>query len=118
MLKGQPVVLNFWASWCDPCHDEAPLLTSAWHTYGARGVVFLGLAWQTDQQDGLRFMRQYGMTYPCGPAPTSMATTYMLPGLPVIVLVDRRGVIVQRFVGSLPAGSFDQALQSLLSAKS
>ena len=113
-LKGHPVVLNFWASWCYPCHDEAPILTSAWHTYEARGAVFLGLAWQTNQQDGMQFMRQYGMTYPCGPAPTSMATTYMLPGLPVTVLVDRRGVIVQRFIGSLPAADFQRALQSLV----
>lgn len=115
-LKGHPVVLNFWASWCDPCHDEAPILTDAWRTYGARGAVFLGLAWQTNQQDGLRFLQQYGVTYPCGPAPDSMATTYMLPGLPVTVLIDRSGVVVQRFVGSLPKTSFDQALQALVSA--
>jgi cytochrome c biogenesis protein CcmG, thiol:disulfide interchange protein DsbE len=115
-LKGHPIVLNFWASWCDPCTEEAPILTDAWRTYGTRGAVFLGLAWQTDQQDGLRFLHQYGVTYPCGPAPESMATTYMLPGLPVTVLVDRHGVIAQRFVGSLPRTSFDQTLQSLLSA--
>ena len=117
-LKGRPVVLNFWASWCDPCHEEAPILMDAWRTYGngTRGAVFLGLAWQTNQQDGLQFLRQYGVTYPCGPAPESLATTYLLPGLPVTVLIDRHGVVAQRFLGSLPKASFDQALQSLVSA--
>src|SRR5712692_4117891 len=62
-LKGKPVVLNFWASWCVPCQHEAPLLQATWRSVQNQGIIFLGIDFQDAQNDGLNFLRTYGITY-------------------------------------------------------
>ena len=63
-LKGKPVMLNFWASWCDPCKQEAPLLEATWQQVRSQGIVFLGIDFEDRQSDGLSFLQTYGITYP------------------------------------------------------
>src|SRR5690348_16471833 len=65
-FKGKPVVLNFWASWCDPCKEEAPLLEKSWKQAQTQGkdVVFLGIDYQDSNNNGLNFLKQYSITYP------------------------------------------------------
>lgn len=58
------VVLNFWASWCIPCKEEAPRLQSAWEKYRNNGLVVLGVDVHDFDRDGRRFLRRYGVTYP------------------------------------------------------
>jgi cytochrome c biogenesis protein CcmG/thiol:disulfide interchange protein DsbE len=62
--RGQAVVLNFWASWCEPCKDEAPLLEEAWQRYRDEGLVVLGIDAQDFRTDAQRFVDRYGLTYP------------------------------------------------------
>jgi cytochrome c biogenesis protein CcmG/thiol:disulfide interchange protein DsbE len=113
-LRGQPVVINFWATWCEPCQQEALLLTTAWQRQHAR-IAFLGVALDTQQSDGMAFLRRFGIAYPCGADPNgAIATAYALPGLPVTVFIDRRGVVAQRVAGQLTAATLDQGLQALL----
>ena len=63
-LRGRPVVLNVWASWCEPCKDEAPLLESLWNDYKGKGLVVLGLNTQDLPDKASRFIVDNGLTFP------------------------------------------------------
>jgi cytochrome c biogenesis protein CcmG/thiol:disulfide interchange protein DsbE len=63
-LEGSPVVLNFFASWCAPCREEAPLLERTWRAYRERGVRFVGVAINDAEADTRRFVDEFGITYP------------------------------------------------------
>ena len=63
-LRGTPVVLNLWASWCTPCREESPRLREGWERWGPRGVAFLGLNIQDLRGDARDFSDEFGLTYP------------------------------------------------------
>jgi cytochrome c biogenesis protein CcmG, thiol:disulfide interchange protein DsbE len=115
-LRGKVVVVNFWASWCDPCHSEAPVLSQVAKSYAARGVVFVGIALETQDTDGREFIRQYHVPYGCGPAPDSVAVTYALTGIPVTVAINARGILVRQIEGPVTSSSLDSAIHAALGA--
>ncbi len=103
-FRGQPVVLNFFASWCIPCHDEATTLENAWRTYGPRGVVFVGVAVSDRPEDSIAFIRRYGKSYLLGPDATgSIGLDYGLFGVPETVFISPEGRIVEKTVGPVTA---------------
>jgi cytochrome c biogenesis protein CcmG/thiol:disulfide interchange protein DsbE len=63
-LRGKAVVVNFWASWCIPCRDEAPVLQQTYERYRDQGLVVLGIDVQDFKADARRFMKRFGLTYP------------------------------------------------------
>jgi cytochrome c biogenesis protein CcmG/thiol:disulfide interchange protein DsbE len=104
-LRGKAVVVNFWASWCEPCKEEVAVLEAAWRKYGSRGLVVVGVDAQDFKGDARRFMRRYGMTYPVvhdGPGET--LGEWDLTGFPETFFVDRRG----RLVGRRVSGEIDR----------
>jgi cytochrome c biogenesis protein CcmG, thiol:disulfide interchange protein DsbE len=120
--RGRPVVLNFWASWCIPCKEEAPLLEAVWRRYRARGLVVLGVDINDLRGDARRFARKNRMSYPLaydGPGKTT--TQYGLTGVPETFFVARSGRLVCE---RLQAGvhleenrdRFDECVQELLAA--
>lgn len=87
-FKGKPVLLNFWASWCDPCKHEAPLLEATWRRVQGQGIVFLGIDFQDTQSDGLSFLQHYGITYPSVvDANGSTAINYGVTGVPETIFM-------------------------------
>lgn len=112
-LKGKLVVINFWASWCDPCKQEAPLLQAQWQRVKAQGVVFIGIDFQDGQSAALSFVQQNGLTYTNVVDPNgSTGINYGVTGVPETFFIDRRGVIVNTVRKELTA----QVLQSDITA--
>jgi cytochrome c biogenesis protein CcmG/thiol:disulfide interchange protein DsbE len=95
-LKGKTVLLNFWASWCVPCKEEAADLEAAWRHYQPRGdVVFLGVAWTDTDKRSAEYLSEFDITYPNGPdLGTRMAQAYRITGVPETYIIDRDGNLV------------------------
>jgi cytochrome c biogenesis protein CcmG/thiol:disulfide interchange protein DsbE len=111
-LKGKPVMLNFWASWCDPCKQEAPLLEATWQRVRSQSIVFLGIDFEDRQSDGLSFLHAHGITYPnVIDASGSIAINYGVTGVPETFFIDRHGVIVSKVIGELTAQTLQSNLQ-------
>jgi len=101
-LRGKPVVINFWASWCPPCRIEAPLIEKTWRAYKDRDLIFLGVNIQDRKADALNYIREFAITYPNGPDPTGeISIDYGVSGLPVTFFVSRDGEVVRRWVGAV-----------------
>jgi cytochrome c biogenesis protein CcdA len=101
-LRGKPVVINFWASWCPPCRIEAPLIERTWRAYKKRGPIFIGVNIQDRKEDALNYIREFDITYPNGPDPTGeIAIDYGVSGLPVTFFVSSRGEVVMNALAVL-----------------
>ncbi len=99
-LRGKPVMLNFWASWCPPCREEAPLLEDTWREYQRTGVVFVGVNVWDSERDARNFLSEYDITYPNGRDPgTGISIDYGLSGIPETYFIDRRGNISRKWIG-------------------
>jgi cytochrome c biogenesis protein CcmG/thiol:disulfide interchange protein DsbE len=94
-LKGKVVVLNFWASWCVTCKDEATLLEEAWQQYHLReDVVFLGVAWTDTDSKAKEYIKRYHLTYQNGPdLGTRISQKYRITGVPETYIIDKNGVL-------------------------
>ena len=94
-LRGKPVVLNFWASWCEPCKGEAKMLEQASHQYKSQGVIFVGVDWHDLMSDARTFLSKHGVTYPTVlDRSGSVADRYGVSGVPETYFIDRRGRLV------------------------
>jgi DsbE subfamily thiol:disulfide oxidoreductase len=115
-LQGRPVVLNFWASWCQPCKDEAVVLERFAQEYGPRGVAFVGVNVWDNADKARAFLADYAVSYPNGvDAAGGAAIDYGLTGLPETFFVDRDGRIVRKFIGPVTERALRAAVEELLS---
>jgi cytochrome c biogenesis protein CcmG/thiol:disulfide interchange protein DsbE len=104
-LRGRAVVLNFWASWCDPCRDESPYLERLWREKRAQGLVLVGVNEEDVSKDARRFARRYGLSYPLVRDKSGgLRDDYRLRGYPETFVVDRRGRVVERVAGPVHRG--------------
>ncbi len=94
------MVVNFWASWCDPCRKEAPLLEASWRSGRSDGVVFVGLNMQDARSDASRFLREFAVSYPNVREPDdATARAWGTAGLPETFFLSREGTVVAHVVG-------------------
>ena len=99
-LRGRAVVLNFWASWCGPCKDEAPLLQQASQRWRDKGVAFVGIDVKDFRGDAREFLERYGVTYPnVHDGKGSTIGRYGVTGYPETYFIDARGRVRYRIAG-------------------
>ncbi len=111
-FRGKPVVVNFWASWCVPCADEAPFLERSWQANRAKGLVLIGVDANDYAGDARGFARKYGLTYPLvHDAHGSTLGHWGVGGLPATFVIDRRGRVVSRILGGLRTGGKDKTYE-------
>jgi thiol-disulfide isomerase/thioredoxin len=118
-LRGKVVLVDFWASWCEPCRHSFPWLNEMQAKYAARGLVVIGVNVDRERADAAQFLHdvpaQFRIVYdPAG----SLATRYDLPGMPVSYVIGPNGEVVGRHVGFRNAlrAEREAELQKLLEA--
>jgi cytochrome c biogenesis protein CcmG/thiol:disulfide interchange protein DsbE len=114
-LRGQVVVLNFWASWCVPCRDEAPVLENAWREYRDRGVTVLGVGYLDTETNAEQFMAEFDITYPNGAdIGQRISKQYRTTGVPETFVIDREGMIRSVFIAPVNEAQLRAAINDLL----
>ncbi len=102
-LRGMPVVVNFWASWCVPCDDEAPLFREAYSRYGKR-VYFVGIDIRDAKSEAVQFVRKYDLDYiQLRDEDLSIYDDYGLTGQPETFFIDQDGELVEHVPGPVTA---------------
>jgi len=115
-LRGKAVVLNFWASWCYPCNQEATALEQAWRGHDGR-VVVLGVDVNDFSGDARKFMRRHDVTYPIVHDNKNMTSPkYGLTGLPETFFIDRRGRVVAHVGGQVSKSDLRAGIARALKA--
>jgi thiol-disulfide isomerase/thioredoxin len=114
-LKGKAVLVNLWATWCEPCKVELPWLVELQKKYGDQGFVILGVA-QDDSSDAtiLAFAHKMKMNYPILKGDNHINDLYPSPGLPLSIYVDRSGKVVRRVVGLVDESAMEDAIKQSL----
>jgi cytochrome c biogenesis protein CcmG, thiol:disulfide interchange protein DsbE len=114
-LRGKGVVVNFWASWCDPCRDEADLLEQTWLREKDNGIVFLGLDYLDQEPAAKAYLAEFNVTYPNGPDLRSeIARRYGIKGVPETFFIDPDGKIADIVIGPITSqAQMDQLLTQI-----
>ena len=114
-LRGRPVIVNFWASWCGPCIEEFPLLLDASAAHRGDGLAVVGIVFRDRSEPARAFMTRMGAAWPTAMDPDeAVATRYGIIGPPDTFFIDRNGVIVGRQIGQLSAADLEQGLAQIL----
>ena len=114
---GKPTLLVFWASWCPHCQREAPLLQGIYRDLAAKGMNAIGVSADDTIGDAQDYVQSYGLTFPNAFAGTTagqqVLSTYGLQGVPTIYIIDKDGVVRDKFMGETSADTIKQALARL-----
>ena len=114
-LRGHPVWINFWATWCPPCQRETPVLRETYEAHRSEGLVLLAIDVQETADTARNYATRYGLTYRIGLDLTgAVFRTYRIFGLPSQYFVDRDGVIRGRYFGPLTRDQAEQQLRVVL----
>jgi cytochrome c biogenesis protein CcmG/thiol:disulfide interchange protein DsbE len=114
-LRGQVVVVNFWASWCVPCEQEAAELENTWRRYKDKGVVFIGVDYVDTETAARAFLQRFDITYPNGPdLGTRISQAYRIKGVPETYVVDKTGRLASVKIGPFQQGEMAGVIEPLL----
>lgn len=113
-LKGKPVVVNFFASWCGPCQLEAPALRNAWKEYGDR-VEFVAVAIDDSEEGARGFLKEFKIEFTAGLDSTGeIMKAYNIYGIPKTYIIDRTGLVVYEHSGVIMKEDLDAAIKLII----
>jgi cytochrome c biogenesis protein CcmG/thiol:disulfide interchange protein DsbE len=114
-LKGKPVYLNFYATWCGPCNEEAPFIGKLSDKYRTRGLVVLGVNELEDPRKAKEFLAKYHLTYDAVvDSDGTLGKDYGAIGLPVHVFIDRNGIVKTYRLGEMNRDEIESAIKGIL----
>lgn len=115
-LRGQPVLINFWASWCGPCRSEMPHIQAAHKAHSGSGLIVLGVDQMEAPPVVARFVDEFQLTFPIPlDSEGEVSRAYQARGLPTSFFVDANGIIRDTFIGPMSAGHIESLLEGILS---
>lgn len=114
-LRGQIVIVNLWASWCGPCHEEADDLQQVHEDYLANDVLMIGVNWLDIDSEALDFMEFYGITYPNAPDLGELFyEAYNIQGPPETFVIGRDGIVEATIIGGTSYEAIARILDDML----
>jgi cytochrome c biogenesis protein CcmG, thiol:disulfide interchange protein DsbE len=115
-LKGKGVVLNFWASWCQPCEQEARALEAAAQQFKDKGIVFVGVDYLDQEPSAKAYLQKFGVSYPNGPdLAGKISQRYAIRGVPETFFINPEGKIVScRKIGPLEPAELQQRIAEIM----
>jgi cytochrome c biogenesis protein CcmG, thiol:disulfide interchange protein DsbE len=114
-LRGQVVIVNFWASWCLPCRAEAAYLEQTWRKYKDQGVVFIGIDYVDTEKEALAYIQEFDITYLNGPdLQTRISQAYNIQGVPETFFIAKNGELRGVQIGPLVSPQLENKIEALL----
>ncbi len=118
-LRGQVVLINFWGSWCGPCHGEALDLQMIWEEYEDQDFLMLGVIYLDTENDAQEFINTYGLTFPNGlDIRSEISRMYHIQGAPESFIIDQNGDIAEFILGPINPQNVRRTLDALLTEAS
>ncbi len=113
-LSGNPVLINFWATWCEPCRLEMPAIQTRYQRYADQGLEVLAVDFDEPKDDVVAFGESLGLTFPLLLDPAGkVQTLYQVRGYPTSFFVDRRGRVQVVQIGVMTEGQLDRNLAAI-----
>ena len=115
-LRGRPVVVNFWASWCIPCRKEFPLFRTTQAKYRSQGLQIVGITFKDLSGDARAFAKQQRANWTLAPGGDGdpVGKAYGIRALPQTIFIDRRGTITNRFFGAATGTDFEHEVRKII----
>ncbi len=113
-LKGSPIYLNFFASWCPPCNVETPWIERFSKEYASRGLHVIGIDEEENASTARAFAEKYHLTYPVVVDADTLENLYRINGLPVHVFIRRDGTIYENIAGEMSQAEIESAIKAIL----
>lgn len=116
--RGKVVLLDFWATWCEPCRHETPFFVDLQDKYGPQGLQIIGVSMDDTPDPVPAFYREFKMNYPVVMGTAKIGEEYGgVLGLPIAFLIDREGRIQKKHIGATEESTFEKEISTLLNAK-
>lgn len=113
-LRGKGVLINFWATWCPPCRAEIPMFQNYYEKYKDKDFVIVGVSMDNNAELARRFMENFGVTYINVLGDRKVATQYNARGLPTSYILDKKGRVIQMYLGKPKEAQLEKDIQKAL----